>query len=582
MSLEEQQRGTDLRATLAISMTEALAGTSRALTLPGGWQVNVLVPAGTRDGQVIRLEGLGDSSSSGGPPGALILTIAIQTSDPNLQQPVPSLSFSQLLTSYSPEVPLPLPSAPGQNIPPPPPTSRGFNTAPPPRSQGKVILLVSLMLLVIVGSASIFVVRNNQIATDRGHATAITQVNATATAQVFDNPTATTNICPDGLSQMQSCQTPHSLRVAYGVESLVEHGFTGKGQTIIDIDSFGSPTLQQDVDVFDKTFGLPPIKIQVISPLNENEYDPHHDKPGWASQTTLDVEIMHAIAPDAGIVVLTSPVAEIQGTIGLPEFRQLIQYAIDHHLGNIISNSWDASEATLKDQAGRQETQKWDALLQNATTQQGITFFVATGTNGATEYIDLQGTKLSPTPTIDFPDDEPWVTSVGGTTLLNKGQSAQENAWSSSGGGFSAFYPTPSYQQTLSFLTQSLLQHHRGVPDVSADADPSTGMAYYFNGSWQQAGGTAASTPVWAALGAIANQMAGHALGFINPGLYKVAESSLYTQAFHDITVGNNDVNSNGVKVKGYAAVPGWDPVTGWGSPNAEVLLPALVAVLKQ
>ena len=578
MALEEQQRGTDLRATLAISMTEALAGTSRALTLPDGRQVNMLVPAGTRDGQVIRLEGLGEPSSSGGLPGALILTIAIQTSDPNLQQPVHSPSFSQLPTSNPPEVPLPLPSAPGQIIPPPPPTSRGISTAPPSRSQGKVILLVGLALLVIVGSASIFVVRNNQIATDRAHATAIAQVNATATAQVFDNPAATTNICPDGLS----CQTPHSLRVAYGVESLVERGFTGKGQTIIEIDSFGSPTLQQDVDAFDRQFGLPPIKIQVISPLGTVPiYYSNQDMAGWASGTTQDVEIMHAIAPDAGIVVLTSPVNEIEGTIGLPEFRQLIQYAIDHHLGNIISTGgWGASEATLKDQAGQQEIQKWDILLQKASTQQGITFFAGTSANGATDYADLQATKLSPTPTIDFPADEPWVTSVGGTSLLNKGQSAQENAWNSSGGGFSAFYPTPSYQQTLPASVQSLFKHRRGVPDVSANADPSTGMAYYLNGSWQQAVNTPASTSLWAALGAIANQIAGHPLGFINPGLYKVAESSLYTQAFHDITVGNNDVN-NGVKVKGYAAVPGWDPVTGWGSPNAEVLLPALVAVLK-
>src|SRR6266849_2516507 len=574
MALEEQQRGTDLRATLAISMTEALAGTSRALTLPGRRQVNVFVPAGTRDGRVIRLEGLGDLSSSGGPPGALILTIAIQQPDPNLQQPVHSPSFSQLPTSNPPGVPLPLPSARGQIIPPPPPTSRGISTAPPSRSQGKVILLVGLALLVIVGSASIFVVRNNQIATDRAHATAIAQVNATATAQVFDNPAATTNICPDGLSQMQSCQTPHSLRVAYGVESLVEHGFTGKGQTIIEIESFGSSTLQQDVDEFDRQFGLPPIKIQVISPLGTAPiYYSNLNIGGWASGTTQDVEIMHAIAPDAGIVVLTSPVAETQGTIGLPEFRQLIQYAIDHHLGNIISTGgWGASEAPLKDPAGQQEIQKWDALLRKATTQQGITFFASTGVNGATDYADLQSTTLSPTPTIEFPSDEPWVTSVGGTTL-NKGQSAQENAWSSSGGGFSAFYPTPSYQETLPASVQSLFKHRRGVPDVSADADSSTGMAYYFNGLWQQAGSTAASTALWAALGAIANQMAGHPLGFINPGLYKVAESSLYTQAFHDITVGNNDVN-NGVKVKGYAAVPGWDPVTGWGSPNAEVLLP--------
>ena len=391
-------------------------------------------------------------------------------------------------------------------------------------------------------------------------------------------PGATTDTCPSPLSQSSSCQTPHSLRVAYGVESLVEHGFTGKGQTVVDIVSFGSPTLQKDMDMFDQQFGLPPIKIQIISPINEPESDPNKDKPGWGEETTLDVEVIHALAPDAGIVVLTSPVAETEGTLGLPEFRQLIQYAIDHHLGNIISNSWGASEATLKDQAGQQEIQKWDALLQKATTQEGITFFAASGDNGATDFTDLQSKHLSPTPTIGFAADSPWVTGVGGTSLQQGG----EIAWSDSEGGFSAFYPTPLYQQTLPASAQSLFQNRRGVPDVSADADPITAMANYVDGSWTQIGGTSASAPTWAALGAIADQMAGHPLGFINPGLYKVAASSIYAQAFHEITAGNNSVDDGTLKVKGYSAMPGWNPVTGLGSPNAGVLLPALIAALKQ
>ncbi|HET8852258.1 MAG TPA: S53 family peptidase [Ktedonobacteraceae bacterium] len=391
-------------------------------------------------------------------------------------------------------------------------------------------------------------------------------------------PGTKTGTCPADLSQSSSCQTPHSLRVAYGVESLVEHGFTGKGQTVVDIVSFGSPTLQKDVDAFDQQFGLPPIKIQIISPINEPESDPNKDKPGWGQETTLDVEIIHALAPDAGIVVLTSPVAETEGTLGLPEFRQLIQYTIDHHLGNIISNSWGASEATLKDQAGQQEIQKWETLLQKATTQEGVTFFASSGDNGATDFTDLQSKHLAPTPTIGFAADSPWVTGVGGTSL----RQGKEIAWNDSEGGFSAFYPTPPYQQTLPASVQSLFQNRRGVPDVSADADPATAMANYVDGSWTQIGGTSASAPVWAALCAIADQMAGHPLGFINPGLYKVAASSIYAQAFHEITVGNNSVDNGTVNVKGYSAMPGWNPVTGLGTPDAEVLLPALIAALKQ
>jgi len=185
------------------------------------------------------------------------------------------------------------------------------------------------------------------------------------------------------------------MRVAYGIESLIEHGFTGKGQTVVDIVSFGSPTLQQDIDAYDQQFGLPPIKIQVMSPLHEKESDPYGDKAGWGDETTLDVEVIHALAPEAGIVVLTSPVAETEGTFGLPEFWQLVQYTIDRHLGNIISNSWGASEATLNNQAGQQELQKWNTLLQQATTRQGITFFAASGDQGASDFTDMRSTKLA-------------------------------------------------------------------------------------------------------------------------------------------------------------------------------------------
>lgn len=390
----------------------------------------------------------------------------------------------------------------------------------------------------------------------------------------YPTDTTATDTCPKSLSFVVDCQTPQSMRVAYGLDSLIQKGNTGKGQTIVDIVSFGSPTLQQDIDAFDRQFNLPPITIQIISPINEPIYDPRGDRPGWADETTLDVEIIHALAPGANIVVLTSPVAETEGTVGLPEFRQLLQYTIDHKLGKIVSNSWGASEATLKDPAGQAELQKWDALLKQATTQDGITLLASSGDNGATDYADLNGTKLETTPTSSFPNDSPWVTSVGGTSLHRAGQSFSESAWNSSGGGFSAFYSTPSYQQGLPASVQNLMQKRRGLPDVAGNADPSTGLAMYEAGSWSTAGGTSASTPMWAAIIAIANQMAGHPLGFINPALYKVAASARYLQDFHDVLIGNNSVN----QVEGYNAVSGWDAITGLGSPNAVNLLPDLIA----
>lgn len=414
-----------------------------------------------------------------------------------------------------------------------------------------------------------------------GTPTPKTTAQAAQTAIPIRTPGGTiSQTCPLALSDSPNCQTPQSLRVAYGVESLIQRGFTGKGQTVVDIVSFGSPTLQADMDVFDKQFGLPPITITVISPLNVPSYDPNGDRGGWALETELDVEIIHAIAPDAGIVVLVSPVAETEGTVGLPEFLQLEQYALDHHLGNIISQSWGASEVTLKDAAGQQEIQKWDAFFKQATTQNGISFFSSSGDNGATDYTDLQASQLSSTPTTSFPADDPWITSVGGTSLRRTGNSFDESAWSMSGGGFSSFFPEPSFQQTLPSADQGQLNHRRGVPDIAGDANPATGLAIYTTGHWDLGGGTSASAPLWAAMLAIGDQMAGHPLGFIDPALYKLAASGSYAQDFHDVTIGNNSVNDNDVVVQGYSAVQGWDAITGLGTPNAEKLLPDLIAAI--
>ncbi|HEY4032722.1 MAG TPA: S53 family peptidase [Ktedonobacteraceae bacterium] len=387
--------------------------------------------------------------------------------------------------------------------------------------------------------------------------------------------TITANTCP---AQMLSCLTPHAMRVAYGIDPLIQKGFTGKGQTIVDIVSFGSPTLQQDMKVFDQTFNLPPVDVQAISPLNIPEYDPHHDKDGWAQETELDVQIIHALAPEAKIIVLQSPVAETEGTVGLPEYRKLEQYVIDHQLGYIVSQSWGASELTLQDGQGQQEIQQWNDFLQQGVTNHHITYLSASGDTGATDYVDDHN-DLGNIATTSFAADSPWVTGVGGTSLSTADSTSSETAWSDGGGGFSRFYQTPSYQKLLPTQVLQQFNNQRGVPDVSAEADPNTGLPVYLQGQWSSAGGTSASTPVWAAVAAIANQMAGHPLGFINPGLYKLANSGTYQQDFHDITEGNN--SNLQADVKGYSAAPGWDPVTGLGTPNAQNLIPDLIAALK-
>jgi subtilase family serine protease len=376
---------------------------------------------------------------------------------------------------------------------------------------------------------------------------------------------------------------PSELRQAYHVDSLIQQGYTGAGQTIIDMVCFGNSQVQSDLDAYSQYYGLPHTTVQVVAPLGPNAQPQSSAdqmfQEGWAGETSLDVEMYHALAPNANIVVLVAPVCEPEGIVGLPQAREELQYALDHHLGDIISISGGTSELTLTDPASRAELKLWDPILQRATTQDGVTIFVSSGDNGSTDYRDLEATQLSTQPTTSFPTDSPWVTSVGGTSLDDASNGFSETAWSDSGGGFSRFYSEPAYQETLPSADQSLLQSWRGVPDVAADADPNTGVRVYISGQWYSGyGGTSIAAPIWAGVMAIADQMAGRPLGFINPALYQIGESSKGNVDFNDITSGNNTQTVGNVTVPGYAATPGWDPVTGWGTPDASKLIPDLIA----
>jgi subtilase family serine protease len=189
----------------------------------------------------------------------------------------------------------------------------------------------------------------------------------------------------------------------------------------------------------------------------------------------------------------------------------------------------------------------------------------------------------SPVKEVGFPASDPLVLAVGGTTLTARpvtGAYVGETAWGgtsspsglASGGGFSHLYARPAYQDGVPGISTA-----RGVPDVAGDAgQPGLAIVLASGGrtSIIPSGGTSASAPLWGGLMALADQYAHHDLGFVNPAIYRIARSSSYHKAFHDITTGNND--SAIVTVAGYQAAPGWDPVTGWGSPNAQVLVPLL------
>jgi subtilase family serine protease len=438
------------------------------------------------------------------------------------------------------------------------------------RTRSALLSLLSLFALAALGLAA---------CSDTGLTTgsATNTPGGSGTAAV----TATPNCAPP--SEAQQGYSPQEMRDAYGITSLIQQGYTGKGQTIAVIESFGDPTIQSDVAKFSQAFCLPAANVTVMAPLGTKPFDSSNsDMTGWAGETSLDVELVHALAPDAKILVMTSPVSETEGTIGLPQFLQLEQQVVNNKLANIISQSFGASEVTLADSAGQAEIAKWTSFYQQATTQAGITFLASSGDEGATDYANLDATQISSVATTSFPTDEPWVLSTGGTTLHSNGSSANESAWDGSGGGFSSFFTEPAFQQALSGGVQSQLNNRRGVPDVSADSDPYTGMAFYCAtcGGWNVTGGTSAAAPTWAAMIAIGDQMAGHGLGYLNTALYQIAASSSGQADFRDVTSGNNSYNQGGVNVQGYDAVPGWDPVTGLGSPIAEKLLPDLIAAL--
>lgn len=405
------------------------------------------------------------------------------------------------------------------------------------------------------------------------------------------SPASTASGCPldGGLSGL--AYSPEQMRVAYGVQPLCEQGFTGKGVTVAVIDSYGSPTLQEDFDTFSQRFHLPHVTLDIRSPLGTVPFDySDTEMTGWAGETTLDVETIHAMAPDAQIVVLTSPVDETEGTAGLPQFRQLEEYAVNNHLASIISQSFGASEISLNDKAGKAELALWNTFYQAATTQQQVTFVGSSGDGGATDYAnaaDALASQLASVPTTSFPPDSPWVLAAGGTTLTvqgsGTGEQVREAGWSDSGGGFSQFSPEPAFQKGLPSSVQTLLANRRGVPDVAASADPARGMLIYLtigpnDREWQVVGGTSASAPLWAGILAVGQQKAGHPLGYVNPAMYSIGTSAKAAQDFRDIISGNNSQPQVGVT--GYDATAGWDPVTGFGAPQADKLLPDLIAAL--
>jgi subtilase family serine protease len=387
------------------------------------------------------------------------------------------------------------------------------------------------------------------------------------------------------------CYQPGQIQAAYNTTPLYKKGITGKGQTIVIVDSFGSPTIAKDLATFDKSFGLPaPPSLKIIAPAGKiPTWNPNNaDMTGWAGETTLDVEYAHTIAPGANIVLLETPVSETEGVTGFPQIVQAEDYAIAAHLGGVISQSFGATEQTFNGIAQINAAGLRTPYVRAAEEKNGPTVLAASGDDGATD-AQSNGTDLFTFPVTSWPASDPLVTSVGGTQVIPLAHGAWESvAWNdtanpnvgdnqspvASGGGLSTFFSRPSFQNGVASKVGSV----RGVPDVSMSAACDGAVLTYqsFPATGQPAGfylvcGTSEATPEFAGIVAMADQVAGHPLGQINAKLYGLASRN--EPGIIDVKRGNNTVTfvqgGQSVTVQGFNAGTGYDLVTGVGTVNA-------------
>jgi kumamolisin len=320
----------------------------------------------------------------------------------------------------------------------------------------------------------------------------------------------------------------------------------GKGECIALIE-LGGGYQPQDLQTYFTGLGVPLPGVTAVS-VDQATNQPTGDPNGPDGEVMLDIEVAGAIAPAASIAVYFAPNTDAG-------FLDAVTTAIHDEVRkpSVVSISWGGPESTWTQQA----MSTMDQAFQAAAAM-GITVCVAAGDSGSTDGVSDGGNH------VDFPASSSNALACGGTSLQASGTTiVEEVVWNdgdpangAGGGGVSTFFALPSWQQGLDATdaegTSSPLSM-RGVPDVSADADPQTGYNVLVDGTTAVYGGTSAVAPLWAGLIARINALNGRTAGWINPAIYG------QPSALHDITQGNNG---------GFAASPGWDACTGLGSPD--------------
>ena len=392
-----------------------------------------------------------------------------------------------------------------------------------------------------------------------------------------------------------ACYGPIQYEKAYDMNPLYRAGLTGAGKTIVIVDSFGSPTIQSDLKTFDAAYGLPgPPSFNVITPDGPvNQNDPA--APSWGVETSLDVEYSHAIAPGANILLVETPVAETEGVTGLPEIVAAENFVINHHLGDVITQSFGATEETFP---SARSILGLRSAFENAAAH-GVSVLASSGDAGPTDETAAPDAEdFYPFRVNSWPSSDPLVTSVGGTHLqldANGNRLAPDNLWNDpptictspcgGGGGVSAVFSRPFYQDRVANVTG----RRRGTPDISMSAavDGGANVFWSFPGAgepgWNVIGGTSEASPLFSGLVAVADQAAGHDLGLLNPALYGHGEG--FGSGVVDVTHGNNTVTFENPAgdpfpgthtVQGFNAVRGYDLATGLGTADGTALVAEL------
>jgi subtilase family serine protease len=412
-----------------------------------------------------------------------------------------------------------------------------------------------------------------------------------------------------------SCYQPAQFQKAYNLAPLFEKGINGAGQTIVIIDSFGSPTIEADLKHFDATFGLPdPPTFTIIQPAGAVPPFPTgsplgpSDVSGWGVETSLDVEYAHTMAPGADILLVETPTSEIEGVTGFPEIVAAENYVIDHHLGSVISQSFGATEETFP---SRQSILDLRSAYLNARRHH-VTILASSGDQGSTSRL-ADTTCCFDHQVNSWPSSDPLVTSIGGTQLhldLQGNRQAPDNVWNdfavfgpnpgASGGGPSKVFERPDFQDHV----EGIVGDQRGTPDISMSAAVDGAAVFYYSfcdygrndpvtqqpplcgPQWHLVGGTSESSPLFAGVIALANQWGGKPVGYINDSLYQLAKEHGADNGIVDVTSGDNTYvfcasacgtpQEVDTTVPGFPARPGYDMSSGWGTVDAARFVPAL------